>query len=212
MTEIQNDNQHLGQEPDYLFGPFRTSPDRLLREHIGVDIDPQPLALLRFLIGNRDRTVSIDELLQRFWKDVHVSKAVVHSTIKRLRDSLGESAHQPVYLESRGKHGYQFVGEVAESRHRKRTPDRFEHANGWFERQADGTWKEFPEYAPGWHFTFQEMTWDDEYLYLSDPSRKLDPGRPMILRLPIGGGTAQWSYPNPLDWSDFTIVWPALKK
>jgi hypothetical protein len=30
----------------------------------------------------------------------------------------------------------------------------------------------------------------------------------MIVRLPIKGGSAQWSYQNPVQWVDFTIVTP----
>ena len=89
----------------------------------------------------------------------------------------------------------------------KRHTNRYNHPTGYFQRQKDGKWKEYPAYKSSKYHIFEEMTRDHEYIYLKDTKRRRDPGRPMLLRIPITGGTAQWSYPNPLKWSDFTIVW-----
>ncbi|MEK7153976.1 MAG: hypothetical protein AAB792_00255 [Patescibacteria group bacterium] len=90
----------------------------------------------------------------------------------------------------------------------KKATNKYNHPTGYFQRQKDREWKEYPVYKKGKHHVFEEMTRDKEYIYLKDLKRRRDPGRPMLLRLPINGGTAQWSYPNPLKWEDFTIVWP----
>jgi len=81
------------------------------------------------------------------------------------------------------------------------------HASGSFEKQGD-MWVEYPEYAPGEHYEFKELRRDNEYIYLYDETRRKDPGRVMHLRIPIAGGIAQWSYPNPIQWIDFCAVEP----
>jgi len=91
---------------------------------------------------------------------------------------------------------------------RPASDERYVHPTGRFERQADGTWHEYPEHGDKVIFRFEEFARDQEHIYLKDGSRRRDPGRPFILRIPIVGGMAQWSYPNPFDWVDLTIVKP----
>jgi hypothetical protein len=89
-------------------------------------------------------------------------------------------------------------------------PAAFDKPQGRFARRGR-FWIETPEFAPGHNFTFAELGHDANFVYLVDRSRQ-KPGEtnnPMIIRLPLGGGTAQWSYQNPLIWSDFTIVRPS---
>lgn len=89
-------------------------------------------------------------------------------------------------------------------------PTRFNKPSGYFLKQGK-FWTEFPPYAPGSNFRFAETVTDKDYVYLVDNSRT-KPGNPdngMIIRLPLQGGSAQWSYQNPLTWTDLTIVSPA---
>ncbi|MGF6806068.1 hypothetical protein OKW30_001194 [Paraburkholderia sp. Clong3] len=84
-------------------------------------------------------------------------------------------------------------------------------ANGSFKRQGD-KWIEYPPYAPGSYFTFNEVSRDPNQIILSDPSRQKpgDVNNPMLVRLPTHGGAVQWSYTNPVVWMDFTFAQPAL--
>jgi hypothetical protein len=85
--------------------------------------------------------------------------------------------------------------------------EEFDTPNGAFKKEGD-QWVEYPPYGPGQHSIFQEQTRDASYIYLVDPSRQKpgDSNNAMLVRLPLNGGTAQWSYQNPLQWTDFTIV------
>lgn len=80
---------------------------------------------------------------------------------------------------------------------------------GVWEMTADG-WVEHSTSHPGTPFMFEELEHDAQYLYLVDRSRlrKNDPDNPILVRLPIKGGTAQWSWSNPLAWNDLTVVTP----
>ncbi len=88
----------------------------------------------------------------------------------------------------------------------KTKTDIFTHATGSFVRRPDGGWDEYNETADKVIYHFEEINHDGEYIYLKDPTRRKDPGRPFILRLPVAGGIAQWSYPNPFEWNDLTVV------
>jgi hypothetical protein len=82
------------------------------------------------------------------------------------------------------------------------------HPTGRFQRQPDGTWNEYPEHGDKAIYTFEELRRDKKHIYLKDGSRRKDPGRPMLLRLPVAGGIAQWSWTNPLKWEHLTVIEP----
>ena len=89
-------------------------------------------------------------------------------------------------------------------------PTSFDKPNGQF-RRFGRFWIETPEYAPSQNFTFTELGHDRDYVYLVDRSRPA-PGTaddPMIVRLPIRGGWAQWTYKSPADWKNFILVNPS---
>ncbi|HEY5760778.1 MAG TPA: hypothetical protein VIU34_33355, partial [Steroidobacter sp.] len=74
-------------------------------------------------------------------------------------------------------------------------------------RQVGDRWVEYPEYAPGRNFTFREQRRDEQYVYLQDPSRSKngDPKVPMLVRVPVHGGMAQWTYEDS-TWTDLFVI------
>lgn len=88
--------------------------------------------------------------------------------------------------------------------------DVYVHPSGSFERQGE-IWVEYPPYAPGQNFHFKEARRDDQFVYLYDETRhkENDPVRVYYLRLPISGGMAEWSYPNPFQWQP---LYPVTRK
>ncbi|MGI4880852.1 MAG: hypothetical protein ACRYG4_25590 [Janthinobacterium lividum] len=89
------------------------------------------------------------------------------------------------------------------------TPTLFNKPTGYFKKQGS-LWLEFPPYGPNQYFTFRDTGSDGNYVYLVDPTRTKpgDQNNAMIVRLPIRGGSAQWSYQNPVAWIDFTVITP----
>ena len=86
---------------------------------------------------------------------------------------------------------------------------RFNKPTGYF-KKVGKFWIEYPELAPGQNFRFIETGQDADYVYMTDLSRS-KPGSPentMLVRLPKKGGSAQWSWQNPILWVDFTVVFP----
>jgi hypothetical protein len=85
-------------------------------------------------------------------------------------------------------------------------PRRFVYASGFFEKTGL-TWREHTGFQ-NVMFDFMQDGIENGYLHLVDRSRSLDANRPFTVRLPLDGGMAQWSYPNPYAWQDLYPVHP----
>jgi len=77
-------------------------------------LQEQPLAILRALVARPGEMVSREELVQLLWNgntnvdfDPSLNKAV-----NRLRESLGDSAEAPRYIETLSRRGYRFIAKV----------------------------------------------------------------------------------------------------
>ena len=74
---------------------------------------PKAFSLLQYLVENRGRLVSHDELLDTLWPDVVVQPEVIKSQILAIRNALGADAHDARFIQTVRKRGYKFVGDVA---------------------------------------------------------------------------------------------------
>lgn len=95
------------------FGEFEYDPrkEELRKEGIRVRLQNQPLAILLALTASPGAIVSREELRERIWgSDTFVEfEQGLNSAIKRLRDTLADSAEQPRYIETVAGKGYRFV-------------------------------------------------------------------------------------------------------
>jgi hypothetical protein len=85
-------------------------------------------------------------------------------------------------------------------------PRRFVYASGSFDKTGL-TWQEHTGFS-NVTFNFVQDGVVEGYLHLVDSSRSLDANRPFTVRLPLNGGMAQWSYPNPFVWQNLYLVHP----
>ncbi len=97
------------RSPELAFGPFRFDPVglRLSRDGIPVPLQAKPAAVLAYLATNAGRVVLKQELLTAVWPGA-VSPAVLKVAIRAIRLALGDTATQPVFLETFGRAGYRF--------------------------------------------------------------------------------------------------------
>ncbi len=79
-----------------------------------LSVTPKVFDLLVFLIRNRDRLVSRDELLDEIWRGRLIADAALSNEIKHARAVLGDDGAQQKYIRTVRGRGYQFVGEVIE--------------------------------------------------------------------------------------------------
>ncbi len=97
------------------FGEFEFSRSamRLTRNGKALRLTGQPLQLLGLLLEEPGRLVTREEIRTRLWPDTTVD--FDHSldvALNRLRAVLGDSARQPVFVETVPRAGYRFVAEV----------------------------------------------------------------------------------------------------
>lgn len=86
-----------------------------------IRIQELPFQALRMLVSHPNEVVSRDDLRKVLWpEDVHVEfdRGVI-SAINRLRDALGDSAENPIFIETVGRRGYRWIAplHICESGH-----------------------------------------------------------------------------------------------
>jgi adenylate cyclase len=77
-----------------------------------VDVDPQVLDLLHYLIRNRERVVSKDDLIAHVWHGRIVSDSTLTSRITTVRQAISDSGGQQRLIRTIVRKGIRFVGEV----------------------------------------------------------------------------------------------------
>jgi len=100
----------------YFFEEYAFDTDR--RElHRGTDlvsITPQVFDLLDYLICNRERVVSKDDLINAVWNGRVVSDAALTTRLNVARSVIGDSGEQQRLIKTLPRKGFRFVGQVRE--------------------------------------------------------------------------------------------------
>jgi TolB-like protein len=101
----------------YLFEEYALDTDR--RElHRGTDIvsvAPQAFDLLDYLIRNRERVVSKDDLINAIWNGRIVSDAALTTRLNVARSAIGDSGEEQRLIKTLPRKGFRFVGQVREA-------------------------------------------------------------------------------------------------
>jgi len=84
----------------------------ILRAGEEEQIRAQTLRVLRYLIENRDRLVSRDEIIRNVWGDAAVSENVVAQSIRDLRKALGDDSRAPAFISTNPGAGYRFIADL----------------------------------------------------------------------------------------------------
>jgi TolB-like protein len=100
----------------FLFDDYTLDTGRreLRRGPTLLHVEPQVFDLLEFLVGNRDRVVSKDDLLASVWGGRIVSESTIASRINAVRRLIGDSGEQQRLLRTIIGKGVRFVGIVRE--------------------------------------------------------------------------------------------------
>ena len=78
-----------------------------------VSLEPQVFALLALLVGNSERLVSRDEIIEKVWDGRVVSESAVDSRVKSARQALGDDGRSQRFIRTLHGQGYRFVAETA---------------------------------------------------------------------------------------------------
>ena len=84
----------------------------LLRDGERQEVEPQVFDLLVYLIENRDRVVTRDELLDKLWHGRIVSENALNARLKFARKAVGDNGRQQRVIKTLHRRGYRFVADV----------------------------------------------------------------------------------------------------
>ena len=84
----------------------------ILRDGAPVAVEPQVFDLLLYLVENRDRVVTKDDILNAVWHGRIVSESTLTTRINAARKALGDSGEVQRLIRTLPRKGFRFVGEV----------------------------------------------------------------------------------------------------
>ena len=101
------------------FGVFELDPraGELRKRGVKLRLRGQPLLVLATLLQHAGDVVTREQLRAQIWHDdtfVDFDHSL-HNAIAKLRETLGDSAERPRYIETLPRHGYRFIVPVEES-------------------------------------------------------------------------------------------------
>src|SRR5436309_13478154 len=96
------------------FGDCEIDVERreLKRANAPVHVEPQVFDLLDYLVRNRDRVVSKDDLIASVWGGRIVSDSTLTSRINDARKAIGDSGEEQKLIRTLARKGRSFVGDV----------------------------------------------------------------------------------------------------
>jgi TolB-like protein/predicted Zn-dependent protease len=99
---------------EFLFSDHRLDTNRreLRRGSEAIAVEPQVFDLLVYLVENRDRVVSKDDLIASVWGGRIVSDSTLTSRINAARKAVGDSGDAQKLIRTIARKGIRFVGDV----------------------------------------------------------------------------------------------------
>src|SRR5712675_1279630 len=89
-----------------------TDRRELHRGSAQIAVEPQVFDLLTFLVQNRERVVSKDDLIASVWRGRLVSDSTLASRINAARKAVGDSGEEQKLIRTTTRRGIRFVGTV----------------------------------------------------------------------------------------------------
>ncbi|MDP2714651.1 winged helix-turn-helix domain-containing protein [Rheinheimera sp.] len=98
----------------FFFADWQVDPaaNSLRRGKQLIQLEPKAMDVLLLLCRHGGEVLSSDDIVRHCWPDTDTGDNPLHKTITQLRKALGDSATNPVYIETIRKRGYRTLAEV----------------------------------------------------------------------------------------------------
>src|SRR5262252_5328210 len=108
----------------FVFEDHVLDPDRreLMRGSDAIAVGPQVFDLLTYLLRNRERVVTKDDLIESVWGGRIVSESTLTSHINAVRKAIGDSGEEQRLVRTVSRKGFRFVGKIKEASADRVTP------------------------------------------------------------------------------------------
>ncbi|MDI3337966.1 winged helix-turn-helix domain-containing protein [Defluviimonas aestuarii] len=102
----------------YEFGEFCLDKQRheLCGANGTIALEPKAMALLNFLVAERHRAVTKQDIFEAIWPGIFVTDASLSTLVKQIRKVLGDDGERQAFIKTVRGHGFHFVAEVREIR------------------------------------------------------------------------------------------------
>jgi pimeloyl-ACP methyl ester carboxylesterase/DNA-binding winged helix-turn-helix (wHTH) protein len=99
----------------FAFGDFELDVDRLelRRDGVSVPMEPQTFDVLVYLVEQRERVVTKEELMDNVWGGRFVSETAVTSRIKQARRAVADDGQAQDVIRTHHGRGYRFIAPVS---------------------------------------------------------------------------------------------------
>ena len=148
----------------YVFGDFEISTERyeLCRKGIQIQLRPKSLDILIYLIQNRSRMVTHDELIWGIWgieRTEFFSRTALSNCIKEIRNAIGDSGWMQKSIRTVHGRGYRFqevVSEYTEELYKSDKATPVDYGVKAIEEKAFTTGMDFVEALERYKYTLHE--------------------------------------------------------
>ncbi|MEM9573331.1 MAG: tetratricopeptide repeat protein [Pseudomonadota bacterium] len=98
----------------YAFGPFEldTATLELTKDGDVVSVEPQVFELLVYLVENRDRVLSKDDMIEAVWGGRIVSDSAISSRIKLVRRAVDDDGTRQSVIKTVHGKGFRFIADI----------------------------------------------------------------------------------------------------
>jgi len=115
----------------YSFGDCELNTERyeLRRGGLMCALEPKAFDLLLYLVENRERVVTKNEIHETIWNNRIVSEATLSSCVSAARNAVGDSGKQQKLIRTFPRRGFRFIGDVEARQHQSEQNGLASHGN-----------------------------------------------------------------------------------